>query len=128
MGFDLVTSMTQGIEKSIVVLCCVDSEYAKSTNCMLELRHATKVRFKFHTVFCTNVVSTSSSSSDPIPRISIHLAPVLQVINERSARTRALVGVTTERDIRKWSGSDEVRDLLDINNKMYVPAAPVASR
>ena len=43
MGFDLVTSMTQGIEKSIVVLCCVDSEYAKSTNCMLELRHATKV-------------------------------------------------------------------------------------
>jgi len=45
---------------------------------------------------------------------------VLQVINERSARTRALVGVTTERDIRKWSGSDEVRDLLDINNKMYV--------
>jgi hypothetical protein len=53
---------------------------------------------------------------------------VLQVINERSARTRALVGVTTERDIRKWSGSDEVRDLLDINNKMYVYAAPQLPR
>ena len=78
--------------------------------------------------FCTNLVSISPSSSDAIPRISIHLALVLQVINERSARTRALVGVTTERDIRKWSGSDEVRDLLDINNKMYVPAAPLASR
>ena len=43
MGFDLVTSMTQGIQKSTVVLCCVDSEYSKSTNCMLELRHAAKV-------------------------------------------------------------------------------------
>jgi len=35
--------MTQGIQKSTVVLCCVDSEYSKSTNCMLELRHAAKV-------------------------------------------------------------------------------------
>jgi len=43
MGFDLVKSMTQGIEKSTVVVCCVDSEYAKSANCMLELRHAHKV-------------------------------------------------------------------------------------
>jgi hypothetical protein len=52
----------------------------------------------------------------------------LQVINERSARTRALVGVTTERDIRKWSGSDEVRDLLDINNKMCVDLSDLAQR
>ena len=44
-----------------------------------------------------------------------------QVINERSARTRALIAVTTESNMRKWPDGDEVRALLDVNNKMYVP-------
>ena len=40
MGYDLIKSMQQGIEKSTVVLACMDSEYQKRDNCMLELRHA----------------------------------------------------------------------------------------
>jgi hypothetical protein len=91
MGFDLVKSMTQGIEKSTVVVCCVDSEYAKSANCMLELRHAHKV------------------------------------IEARTARTRALIAVTTEGSIRLWPGSDEVRTLLDVKTKMYVDLSELAS-
>ena len=43
MGYDLKKSMEQGIQKSVVVLACVDSEYQKRDNCMLELRHAHKV-------------------------------------------------------------------------------------
>ena len=35
--------MQQGIERSRVFLGCVDSEYQKRDNCMLELRHAHKV-------------------------------------------------------------------------------------
>ena len=43
MGHDLVKSMEEGIEKSTVVLACVDSDYQARPNCMLELRHAHKV-------------------------------------------------------------------------------------
>ena len=43
MGYDLVKSMQQGIENCSVVLACVDSEYQKRDNCMLELRHAHEV-------------------------------------------------------------------------------------
>lgn len=40
MGHDLNKSMEQGVEKSTVVLACVDAEYLKRPNCMLELLHA----------------------------------------------------------------------------------------
>ena len=43
MGFDLVKSMKEGIERSTVVLCCVDSIYQQRDNCMLEARHARQV-------------------------------------------------------------------------------------
>ena len=40
MGYDLRQSMKSGIENSKVVLACMDAEYQKRDNCMLELRHA----------------------------------------------------------------------------------------
>ena len=43
MGHDLNKSMEEGVEKSTVVLACVDTDYQKRPNCMLELLHAHKV-------------------------------------------------------------------------------------
>ena len=52
MGLDLVRSMQEGIQNSVVVVACIDSAYQNvkkvsgsdgSNNCMLELRHAHKV-------------------------------------------------------------------------------------
>ena len=48
MGFDLVRSMHEGIERSTVVVCCVDSGYMQRPNCMLELRHARETLERVH--------------------------------------------------------------------------------
>ena len=42
MGYDLDKSMRDGVQNSTVVLACVDPEYQRRPNCMLELRHAHK--------------------------------------------------------------------------------------
>ena len=91
MGYDLKKSMEQGIEKSIIVLACVDSEYQKRDNCMLELKHAHKVVTQGgHKTKCIIGVMMEDGISWP-------------------------TGPTTG----NW-GTDEVKDILDTKGKMFV--------
>ena len=100
MGHDLIRSMEQGIEKSIVVLACVDSVYQTRPNCMLELKHAHKV------------VTEKGSKN---------------WTTQKGHRTKCIIGVMMEDGI-SWQtgpatgnwGTDEVKDILDTKGKMFV--------
>ena len=91
MGHDMVKSMEEGIEKSTVVLACVDSEYQKRDNCMLELRHAHKV------------VTQGGHKTKAIVAVMIE--------DGISWPTGATTG--------NW-GTDEVKDILDTKGKKFV--------
>jgi serine/threonine protein kinase len=90
MGWDLVTSMDQGIKNSKVVIACIDKEYESRENCMHELRGAAKEGKPIVALVLDDISSVLSGNTNAAWRVSKEMDDILKFKTRLFHNMRAL--------------------------------------
>jgi serine/threonine protein kinase len=115
MGFDLDSSMREGIEKSEVVLCCANSLYQSRSNCMFEVEQAVAKKKTVVAVLLENPFQNNSWATTRGP------VPVDSKLSDALAFKKKLFV-----DISAEATKDKYRAVEDGGDESLWPTAPTA--